>query len=78
MIVQFDERIVHELEDYDKKMNEKGDLLTDEKLTEYYTYLSQQVWTRQAQKPRWRCLAGNHVWSWQQRQSYVLVRIQRR
>ncbi len=37
MMTQFDERIVQELKDYYGKMKEKGELLTDEKLTEYYT-----------------------------------------
>ena len=35
--MQFDERIVQELKDYYGKMKDKGELLTDEKLTEYYT-----------------------------------------
>lgn len=35
--MQFDERIVRELEDYYRNMKDKGQLLTDEELTQYYT-----------------------------------------
>ncbi len=35
--MQFDERIVQELEDYHRKMQEKGELLSNEQLTKYYT-----------------------------------------
>lgn len=35
--MQFDERIVRELENYYRNMKDKGQLLTDEELTQYYT-----------------------------------------